>query len=122
VEAGAYMHGYITSDNTYCGGLVPPIVAVVTGNPESPAGLDLIGFSLYPNPTSGDFTIVQKEGKLRGEVKVEVFSVKGERVISEKLVGEKQHLFRFSEMPSGLYFVKIMSDDYVETIKLVKTR
>ena len=28
----------------------------------------------------------------------------------------------FAVMPVGLYFVKIVAEDYVETIKLVKTR
>ena len=46
----------------------------------------------------------------------------GERVMTDKMIGEKKHEFRFSDVPMGLYFVRIVADDYVETIKLVKTR
>jgi hypothetical protein len=53
---------------------------------------------------------------------VEVYSMNGEKVLTEKMIGEKKHEFRFSEMPNGLYFIKVVADDYNETIKLVKTR
>jgi hypothetical protein len=37
VDSGGYLHGYITPDNTYCGGLTPPIVLApnpLTASPE----------------------------------------------------------------------------------------
>ena len=48
--------------------------------------------------------------------------MRGERVFKAEMVGEKLHEFSTSEMPTGLYFVKIIADDYTETVKLVKTR
>ena len=39
-----------------------------------------------------------------------------------RMIGEQRHEFQFSNIPAGLYFVKIVADDYVETIKLIKTR
>ena len=84
--------------------------------------LSLASFTLYPNPTNGNFTLVQNGEKTYGTVKVEVYSMSGEKVLTERMIGEKKHEFRFSEIPAGLYFVKVVADDYVETIKLVKTR
>ncbi|MCX6269406.1 MAG: T9SS type A sorting domain-containing protein [Bacteroidetes bacterium] len=46
----------------------------------------------------------------------------GEKVMTEQMVGEKKHEFRFSDIPVGLYFVRVVADNYVETIKLIKTR
>ncbi len=120
VHPGGYMHGYITLTNNYCSAPVPPMVAVKTGMEEAPAGIDNLNFKLYPNPTNGNFTLVQKSSGLYENVNVEIFSMHGEKVLAERFAGEKMHDFVFSDMATGLYFVKIVADGYVETIKLVK--
>jgi hypothetical protein len=48
--------------------------------------------------------------------------MRGERVFKAEMTGEKQHEFNTADIPTGLYFVKIVADNYTETIKLVKTR
>ncbi|MFZ4520577.1 MAG: T9SS type A sorting domain-containing protein [Bacteroidales bacterium] len=120
VESGAYMHAYIS--NTYCLNPASPITAAVTGQDEPQMNLNHAYFTLYPNPTSGNFTLVQKGDKSYGNVKVDIYSMNGEKVLSEVMIGEKSHEFNFSGIPVGLYFVKVVADDYVETIKLIKTR
>ena len=79
-------------------------------------------FSLFPNPTNGNFTLVQKGETTFGNVKIEVFNMSGSRVMTGQMVGEKRHEFASSALPAGIYFVKVVADDYVETIKLIKTR
>ncbi|MFZ4520579.1 MAG: T9SS type A sorting domain-containing protein [Bacteroidales bacterium] len=120
VESGAYMHAYIS--NTYCLNPASPITAAVTGQDEPQLNLSHAYFTLYPNPTSGNFTLVQKGDRSYRNVKVEVYSMNGGKVLSEEMIGEKSHEFNFSGIPTGLYFVKVVADDYVETIKLIKSR
>ncbi|MCX6279224.1 MAG: T9SS type A sorting domain-containing protein, partial [Bacteroidetes bacterium] len=122
VVSGGYMNGYITLTNTYCGSIPAPMVAVKSGTDETPYITEHSLFSLYPNPTSGSFILVQKGDKAYGIVKVEIYTMNGEKALTEKMTGEKKHEFRFGEMPDGLYFIRIVADDYTETIKLVKTR
>jgi hypothetical protein len=55
-------------------------------------------------------------------IRVEVYNMSGSRVMTEQMIGQKQHEFNFSDLPFGMYFVKIVADNYVETIKLIKTR
>jgi hypothetical protein len=68
VQPGGYMHGYITTTGSYCGSLPPAMVAaVVTGvtGPEEvqPLAVPQDGrFFIYPNPTTGRFTLVRKGG------------------------------------------------------------
>ncbi|MEI6434823.1 MAG: fibronectin type III domain-containing protein, partial [Bacteroidota bacterium] len=119
VQNGGYMHGYI-STGTYCGGAIPPMPAVMANlEPVEPA-LDQPFFTIYPNPTNGNFTLVQKGGRHYGNVKVEVYGMRGEKVLSSRMIGEKKHEFVTSALPAGLYFVKVVADDYTETIKLIK--
>ncbi|MEI7726598.1 MAG: choice-of-anchor Q domain-containing protein [Bacteroidota bacterium] len=121
VQSGGYMRGYITSDNHYCT-QPPAIPAAATGQDETLFSLEQTNFSIYPNPTNGNFTLVQKGGKVYGTVKVEIYTKSGEKVMTDRMIGEKKHEFLFSEVPVGLYFVKVVADDYIETIKLIKTR
>ncbi len=120
VAYNAYMHGYISQN--FCTNPSAPITAAATGKDEPQLNLSNANFTLYPNPTSGNFTLVQKGEKVYGSVKVEVYSMTGEKVMTEQMIGEKSHEFRFSSIPVGLYFVKVVAGDYVETIKLIKTR
>jgi hypothetical protein len=119
VQPGGYLHGYI-STGTYCGVPASPAVAVLSWQDGSPLGFNQANFTIYPNPTTGNFTLVQKGDKLCGNVKVEIFSMRGEKVMTETIIGEKMNDFRFSDMATGLYFVKVVADGYVETMKLIK--
>lgn len=123
VQAGGYMHGYIAAGGPWCGAKSSTIPDAIT-QPEvtTPVTVEQAFFSLYPNPTNGNFTLVQKGEKQYGTVKVEVYTMNGEKVMTEQMIGEKKHEFSFSEVPAGLYFVRIIADGYVETIKLIKTR
>ena len=114
------MNGYISQN--FCTNPSAPVTAAATGKDEPQLNLSRESFTLYPNPTSGNFTLVQKGEKANGSVKVEVYSMTGEKVMTEQMIGEKSHEFHFSNIPVGLYFVKVVAGDYVETIKLVKTR
>lgn len=46
----------------------------------------------------------------------------GGRILTDLIVGEKKHDFATSSLPAGVYFVKVAADDYVETVKLIKTK
>ena len=121
VQPGGYMHGYITANNAYCG-QSPSIVTVPTGEAEPVFNSDQTFFIIYPNPTTGNFTLEQKGEKVYGKVKVEIYGMRGDRLMTGEMIGEKKHQFWMSDLPSGLYFVKVVADGYVETFKLVKTR
>ncbi len=120
VYSGGYMHGYIAPVGPWCPTQKLPSVA--SGQEELPSVLSTGNFNIYPNPTNGNFTIVQKAEKLYSNVKVEIYGMNGAKMITAVMIGEKQHEFSANDLQSGLYFVKIIADDYVETIKLVKTR
>jgi hypothetical protein len=123
VDLGGTMTGIIAPSGPFCGGVIPPVVAaVVTGVEPLPAAFEQSQFTIYPNPTSGNFTLMQKGNKQYGHVKVEVVGMRGERVLMSEMIGEKQHEFQLSDVPTGLYFVRIIAEDYTETIKLVRTR
>lgn len=122
VQSGAYMWGHITTTASYCSQTDAPMVAAAAGQEEAPFSFEHSNFSLYPNPTTGNFTLVQKGERQYSSVKVEIYGMRGNRVLSSQMIGEKQHEFVTSSLATGIYFVRLIADDYTETIKLIKTR
>ena len=124
VEPGGYMHGYITTTNAYCGSLPPAMVAVVAGEQEVPPALVSPSsmFTVYPNPTTGSFTLQHTGAELTGKVRVEIFDMRGDITLSTSYAGERAHSFALSNMPPGLYFIKVITGEQVESFKLVVTR
>jgi hypothetical protein len=118
---GSHLHAYIDLSGNYCPQTDLPEVAAK--NPEYViAAYELAHFRLYPNPTTGNFTLELKGTNLRSDFRVEVYSMRGERVLNTMVAGESKAEIQFSGMPEGLYFVTLKTNDYIETIKLVKTR
>ena len=78
-------------------------------------------FILYPNPTTGQFTIEQTSGDVQNNVRVEIYGMQGSKVMTGQMNAEKKHDFSISGFPVGLYFVKVIAGEDVGTIKLIKT-
>lgn len=120
VQPGGYMRGYIAPNGPFCS---PSSVAT------SPTGIDELAFSsnedvqfkAYPNPTDGNFTLVQRGDKFFENVTMTLYSMHGERIITRELSGQKSFTFSVSGYPSGFYFIKLVANDHVESIKLIKT-
>jgi len=67
-------------------------------------------FSLYPNPTTGKI-------KINGEniKNVLVFNVAGETILDLK----KSNEINIAKFPKGIYFIKVLTDRFVQTKKLI---
>jgi hypothetical protein len=72
---------------------------------------------VYPNPTKGAVNI--DLGVVYNNVTIEVYDVYGKLVLNQKYFDENFIQLNLNE-PSGLYFVKLQSDDYRATIRVVK--
>jgi hypothetical protein len=123
VEPGGYLHGYITITNSYCGSMSKSMVSSSESiENTTQEGMTTSGrFLIYPNPTTGTFTLLNR-GPETGKVQVEIFNMRGERVLSSSFGDEKSHSFSLSEQAAGLYFVKVFSGDLVESFKLILNR
>lgn len=73
---------------------------------------------LYPNPNSGDFSIVAG-GAHRNLISFEIFDLLGKCIFSDKQT-EKLKSFTLPIIPAGIYLAKISSENETETIKFVK--
>gem|GEM_PF-6314623 len=122
VDYGGYLLGRITTTWGYCGSMPPPMVATLTGEEEPQAEFAGANFSIYPNPTTGKFTLMQRTGNVNGPVNVEIYSLTGKRVWQADLAGAVKHEFDLHGLAAGLYILKVKKDERVETFKLILNR
>lgn len=118
---GSYMYGYISTSN-HCGGKTPSMVTTLAGDDKLPVISHYTAFKLYPNPNTGVFTIEQTSGSLIETIGVEIYGMHGNKMMTERITGDNRHEFNVTDLPAGIYFVRIVAENHSETIKLVKTR
>ena len=85
-----------------------------------------ISGNVYPNPTTGQFTLRLANMK-SPKVTVQIFSETGVQVAQKtvNLTGRTASLtipFDLSNKPAGLYFVKVLSGEGIQTQKIIITR
>ena len=119
VNSGAYMHGYITTNGQYCGN--PPAPATHPANQTSVrVNSSQPFFKIFPNPTIDLITIEMDKDLVSSTVDMALFGTLGEPLLTEKLTGETEHVFSLSGKPAGIYYIRLISGDRTETMKIVK--
>ncbi len=68
-------------------------------------------FSVYPNPAS---SILYVEGQLLTGTRIELFDIRGQ-LIKAEIVTQSQHRIALSDLPQGVYSIRLSNQDIVET-------
>ncbi len=75
--------------------------------------------SIYPNPSSGQFTINLSNNQ--NVYSVEVYNVMGEKIY-QSILSNSQNNINLSTQPTGMYFVYLKSAESVEVGKMLVTK
>ncbi|NND94123.1 MAG: T9SS type A sorting domain-containing protein [Flavobacteriales bacterium] len=75
------------------------------------------GISLYPNPSSG-MVFIDKKGKESSQMHIQVLDLSG-RIINESLSKESLEKVDLSNLPKGIYSLRIRNEGQVHTERLV---
>ena len=123
VQSGGYFHGRIATANDYC-----PPVPFKTGDEESgtetanqiaPAAAGDM-FRVYPNPTTGDFTLELSSEPEGENVSVECYTLLGAKIISRELSAGRKHSFSLGSQAPGLYILKVSRNGTTGMQKIVR--
>jgi len=120
----------VSTDNIYSF-TVTEDVELVANFESDGTGINPIEFAdvkIYPNPTTGELRISPAGGGLRGwnngELRmenVEIFDVYGRKLSSNHLItSSSDHLINISQLPAGVYFIKITTETGITTRKIIK--
>jgi hypothetical protein len=77
-------------------------------------------FRIYPNPTSGLFTLELSGKDEPTFTTIEIISMMGSRILSQQLPAYNRHQFDITNQPPGIYLFRVMKGDEVKVKKLIK--
>ena len=122
VENGGYLHGYITTDGSYCGSLPPSMVNTL---PEVLANVDYLGresafFKVYPNPTTGKFVLELLEEHLPSKIFVQIYSMTGTMILKEEKTGNRKYEILIHDKQPGIYVISVTNGERSGTAKIIK--
>jgi hypothetical protein len=123
VNSGGYFHGYITTDGTYCGATLNPLVSSNILKEEAleirPAPNQRF-IKIYPNPTTDIVIVELLEMGIANSTRISVYSMQGGKLLEKTVNGESRFQFSLSGKPAGLYMVQVQSGDRAEIAKVIK--
>jgi hypothetical protein len=118
VEPGGYLHGYIAPNGPWCQAPTKVVMADATG--PKPAISVKPFFRVYPNPTTGSFTLALKGYIPSEKMQVSVFNMNGGKVLEQEISDTLKAEFSLEGMPSGLYLVRVDSESRRGSVRLIK--
>lgn len=92
-------------------------VAVVLNNDPLPPSLQGL-VSIFPNPASEQVSVVIDSPELAQGSRIEWVNTQGQLVYQKQLSGIREEVFSISTLPTGLYFVRILTHKGVISQKI----
>ncbi len=105
-----------TSSVTGCSGMITANIVVSPCTGISTVSSKIEGLSIYPNPSLGDFTVELNNGLNKT---IQVLDATG-KIVSTNTSSKDKTNINITHLSSGIYFVKIQSNNATEVIKVVK--
>jgi hypothetical protein len=104
----------IISDSNGCTSVLAGNVSCTNAVGELSSETD---FTVYPNPTGGEFTISSLS--FTEPVELSITNILGE-IVFQKTINHKQELISLKKVPSGIYFVNVKTANEITSRKIVK--
>jgi len=121
VHSGGYLHAYCTPYGFFCDTTstmpIPPLDLneEIYSNPQND---DF--FRIYPNPSTGVFTLELTEGQEPNGIFIEISTLMGERIFKTDMPSHRTYQINLAERPPGIYIIKVKQNDRIGIEKLMK--
>jgi phosphotransferase system IIA component len=126
IKSGGSLHAWITTDGQYCDQPEVLLAAAIEDEeipvPESEPDLesDVSSFKVYPNPTTGEFTLELLDYNEVSSIVVEIYTIQGIIVSSTQLPSGKLFNFSLTDRSPGIYLIRVLKDETVSIGKIIK--
>lgn len=123
VEANGYLRAWIDTDGMYCMNAKAIIAVADQPIPEikfEEAMPLSAGIRVFPNPTTGSFTLELPEAVEDSRANVEIYGMMGELVQQTTLIGERSYQFNLSDKPIGIYIVRVLQGESLYMEKVIR--
>ncbi|TVR42660.1 MAG: T9SS C-terminal target domain-containing protein [Bacteroidia bacterium] len=124
-HSGSYLHAWISSED-HCGIISPPVLVAAPEETMPPVEQEIrvpakeVFFKVYPNPTTGDFTIEMQGFEESEPVLIQIFTMQGNLITNKQMPGAKQYTFSLAGRQTGMYLVRVMQTDKTGVVKIMK--
>jgi len=119
--AGSYLHGYITATGEYCCTSTAAMAAKTAGGADMIQAMEAgVFFRVYPNPSGDKFYLEMNPAFRNTRATVQIFGMVGELIQKKEVSGSDRYEFFLGGKTPGVYFIRVMADDRLETKKIVK--
>ena len=121
VQSNGHLKAYITTTNSYCSSL-PAYMTNSMGNEENRIQIKngFSNFSIYPNPTSNNFTLELSREPQGSVTIVKIYNMMGTQILEKSLESGKIHEFSLSNQTPGVYLIKIVQNNEVGFGKIIR--
>jgi len=121
VQSGGHLWGYISVSGPYCVTPSSPVTAPLLAEepatvPEPENNL----FRIYPNPTTGKFTLELNPDIKNTVATVKIYGLMGDLVFKEEMTGVAKTEFSLGDKSNGIYIIRVMIGDRISTAKIIK--
>ena len=120
-NSGSYLLGRITTTGAYCCNTILPAQASLNGVADGIQSNVLKPFfNVYPNPTTGTFTVELNNIAESATVSVEIYGILGEKIMKAEMAGSKQQVFDLSGKQHGIYLIRVINGEEVGMTKIIR--
>jgi hypothetical protein len=77
-------------------------------------------FKVYPNPTTGDFTLELLNVEEASLLLIEIYTMQGSLVLGKELPAERLNSLSIAGRQPGIYLLRVMKENQLGTVKIIK--
>ena len=124
VDPGGALSAYISTSGTYCPGENIPSRNVKNVKNEETLEIQPKGklFRVHPNPTTGRFTIELNPGVNPLPMTVFLYGNQGEIIMKQEIEATREKDFFIDKNQSGIFIIRLIMGDRVETAKIIRMK
>jgi hypothetical protein len=114
---GGYLHGTITSAGVFCNS---PVMKESGISALDPSEAGEVQFRIFPNPATTEVNVSVSGISDKQQSVLDLFGIRGNKLFTRTLTGSENISFSVSDLPPGIYTLRLISGDKVQTRKLVR--
>ena len=125
VQTGAHFHAFIDTTGTFCQqpesilSSIDIIDAITEWRSTSKEHMEQF-FKVFPNPTTGYFTLELLKADAEATISVSIFTMMGEIILQTELPSQKSYEFNLSNHPLGIYLIRVIAGDEMGVEKVIR--
>jgi len=125
VYSGGNFHGYITANGQYCNTLDNLSLQDAKSGEKPIAETEIPGhhevaFTIYPNPTHGNFELEVHAGSISPEVMISIYGQLGNHLFDKVILNARKMDFSLENQPAGLYIIVARAGMQMGKAKIIK--